>query len=116
MTKHDEISKDNRGQDLWGKFSELEKLLNADKNEDSVDQLTDGLTNIQNLVNECSVGAKELDQKLLKAIKIVKEYSDRDHFLKFCLQLPSLDELKNLQVYLLQQELLQRILRFRFIP
>lgn len=94
MTKHDEISKDNRGQDLWGKFSELEKLLNADKKEDSVDQLTDGLTNIQNLVNEISVGAKDLDQKLLKAIKIVKEYSDRDHFLKFCLQLPSLDELK----------------------
>ena len=94
MTKDEKISKDNRGQDLWAKFSKLEKLLNANKSVDSVDQLTDGLTNIQNLVNECSVGAKELDQKLLKAVSVIQEYRDRDNFWKFCLQLPSIDEHK----------------------
>ena len=94
MSKTYKLIKNNRGQDLWGKFSELEKLLNVDKKEDSEDQLIEKLIHIKNLANECNLGAKELNQNLLKALQIAKDYSDRDDFFKFCLQLPGEDELR----------------------
>jgi hypothetical protein len=94
MSEIDKIINDTREQDLGRKFIELDKLLDLAIKEDFDGQLTEKLFDIQKLANDCNLGATHLLRNLRKALRIVKDYSDRDDFLRLCEGLPKVDQLR----------------------
>lgn len=94
MSEIDKMSKDIRYQDWVGKFTEIGKLLDLAIKDDLDGQLTEKLFDIQNLVNDCKLGAKHLSRNLRVALGTAQDYSDRDDFYKICESLPKVDQLR----------------------